>query len=259
MLRQSSDLILVGVAALVGAALILIAPGIAALRILSALLLLLVLPGYALSAALLPGRFLDLPQRALFALGLSLSLTVLVGLVLNQLHVPLYLNTWVMVLVGISIGLAFVAAWRRRSAAAYVPNSASPFKFRPSWREAVLLGLAVFVTGAAMQLARLPTPNSIVSGYTLLWMVPAQDGTHQLRLGLDSREFDTTRYNLEVLDNGRLVQGWSDVELKPGGSWQHSIELSAAPEISSTIEARLYRSDQPDQVYRRVALSQGEQ
>jgi hypothetical protein len=123
----------------------------------------------------------------------------------------------------------------------------------------MLMGLAVLATGAAMQLDRLPTPNPAVSGYTLLWMVPANDGSNQLRVGVDSKEFDTTRYNVQLFDNGRLLERWPDLELEPGGSWQTSIELAASPAVTSTIEARLYRSDDPEQVYRRVSFVHGEQ
>ncbi len=257
MLRQLNDLLIVVAVACLSAVVIVLAPGLPVLRAVCSILLVLVLPGYALAAALLPGRFLDLPQRILFSLGLSLVVAVLTGLILNQLNQPLQLNTWDVVLAVFTIIMALVAAWRKRSLGAQ-PAAGYPYRFRPSWREGLLLVLALLVAGAALQLARLPTSNPSVSGYTMLWIVPASDGTNQVRVGVDSQEFTPTRYNLQVLNNGRLLQQWTDVAVEPGNTWQTSIGITTTAPLTNTIEARLYRSDQPDQVYRHVSLVRGE-
>ncbi|CAG0927117.1 hypothetical protein TFLX_00362 [Thermoflexales bacterium] len=258
MLRQLNDLILVVGVAILAVVVLLAMPGVLPLRILCAVLLVLILPGYALTAAFFPGHFLDIPQRVLFSLGLSLAVTALVGLSLHVLKQSLQLTSWSLALGGVTLAAALLAAWRRRSLVqpVYSPDT---FRFKPNVREGVLLGLALFVTGAALQLARVPTPNPNVSGYTLLWMVPAENGSNQLRVGVDSKEFDITRYNVQLFDNGRLLERWPDLELEPGGSWQTAIELAATPAVTSTIEARLYRSDAPEQVYRRVRFVRGEQ
>ena len=257
MLRQLNDLLIVVAVACLSAVLIVLAPGIPILRAVCSVLLLLVLPGYALAAALLPGRYLDLPQRVLFSLGLSLVVTILSGLILNQLNQPLQLNTWDIVLAVFTVSMAFVAAWRRRSLGSQ-PAAGYPDRFRLSWREGVLLVLALLVSGAALQLATLPMSNPSVRGYTMLWMVPAGDGTNQVRVGVDSQEFTPTSYNLQVLSNGRLLQQWTDVAVEPGNTWQTSIGITTTAPLTDTIEARLYRSDQPNQVYRDVSLVRGE-
>ncbi len=256
MLRQLNDLFLVICAVILDAVVLLVMPGVMPLRILCAILLVLVLPGYALAAALFPGRFLDIPQRVLFSLGLSLSLAVLIGLILYLLNQPLQLNTWSLALALVTLVAAVVAAWRRRSGIPAMSRQET-FRFRPNLREGVLLGLALFVAGAALQLARVPTPDPEVSGYTLLWIVPAQDQPNQLRLGVDSKEFDTTHYNVQLFDNGRLLEQWPNLALESGGSWQTTIEMSATSTITDTIEARLYRSDAPEQVYRHVSFVRG--
>jgi hypothetical protein len=150
-IRLPADLQVTAAAAVV-CALALLAP-LAPVRVTAGLLLVLVLPGYALTAALLPRRSLGRPELALCALGLSLAVAALGGLLLNfagHLSRP----AWDILLVAVTVGGCAIA--RRRGLS---PRGLSrPELSRPelSTRNAVALLLAaatVAVTGLALAIA----------------------------------------------------------------------------------------------------------
>jgi hypothetical protein len=105
----------------------------------------------------------------------------------------------------------------------------------------------------------MPTPPSGVSGYTLLWMVPAGDGNaNDFRLGVNSQEFEAATYRLQVNVGGRPLREWPELKLAPGDSWESPIGLPSDRAGAGSVEAVLYRSDDPGTVYRRVELRLGE-
>lgn len=258
MQRQSSDLIAVTLVAVLSAALILITTTIPILRLVCALPLVLVLPGYAITAACFPTRSLGLAERLLFSLGLSLVVTALAGLALNGSPWGLQAGSWTCVLLGIVVGASAIAWWRRkRNVSAAIASADGHFKL--NFHAGLLLGLSVLVTGAAVGLAKIPAPPNNVSGYTLLWMIPAGDGNaNDFRLGVTSDEFATTTYHLQVMAGGRLIFEQPKLQLAPGAAWTTRIGLPSDPASSGSVEAVLYRLDNPSVVYRHVKLQRGE-
>lgn len=75
--------------------------------------LVLFLPGYSLIEALYPKRELDELTRLALSIGLSLALTVFVGLVLNYTPWEIRLVPIVVSLSGLTLVLLFVALYRR--------------------------------------------------------------------------------------------------------------------------------------------------
>src|SRR5260370_40182737 len=99
--HRSTDIFAVVAITLVAAVLaLLVPPDIALIRILT-LPLVLVLPGYALTAALLPNRSLGGEERLMFSLGLSLAAVVLGGL-------PLYWTPMGLLALSLEVLLALV-------------------------------------------------------------------------------------------------------------------------------------------------------
>jgi uncharacterized membrane protein len=258
MLRRPSDLVLVTAIAVLSGGLTLLAPAVPFVRLVCALPLVLILPGYALTAAFFPMRALDMPVRVLFSLGLSLAVAALGGLALHWMSVSLQVGTWVGMLVGMVV-VASVVAWVRRRPNPSLSPSPVTTHFRLSRRDALLLGLAILVTGAAVELTQLPVSPNGVSGYTVLWMIPAGDGNpSDFRLGVNSDEFTATTYRLQVTANGHTLREWPELKLAPGDSWEASITLSSDPTSVGPVEAFLYRSDDPATIYRQVKLQLGE-
>ena len=207
-----------------------------------------------MSAALFPRRFFGLPERLLLNLALSIIIVALSGLVLHWLGWSLQAGTWAIVLSGLTVCASAIAWWRRRRDHA-VGDPLPKLHFNLSRRDSVLLGLAILVAVAAIGLARLPMPPMGVAGYTLLWMIPAGDGNaNDYRLGVNSMEFSPAGYRLQVLLDGQVVREWPEIQLAPGESWETQIVLQSGRAGAGSIEATLYRMDNPDVVYRHVKL-----
>src|SRR5258708_16677585 len=106
------------------------------LRTLLVLPFLLVLPGYALTAALFPNQ-IGLAERLLLTLALSISVTVVSGLLLNLTAWGLQGTTWIVWLGGITIAACMLALARRQryltpnlavnpgASAAWLPSAAT--------------------------------------------------------------------------------------------------------------------------------------
>jgi uncharacterized membrane protein len=245
------------VSAGLSAILAMVIPANSIVRLIGALPLVLFLPGYAITAALFPPRSLGILERLLFSLGLSVSVTALAGLVLNLTPWGLQTSTWAMALAGIVL-LASIIAWRRRRDAAIISVPVD-LKFKLRFRDGLLLSLAVVITGTAIGLSRLPVAPNNVAGYTELWMIPAETGNStDFRLGITSAEFTETRYRLQVSAGDQVVQAWPELNLKPGEAWETTIGLQSNQVVTGTIEAALYRLDDPATIYRHVKVWRGQ-
>jgi Protein of unknown function (DUF1616) len=113
MIRESLDLLCIML--IVAGEFILVGSWIASgpVNIVFGVLLALVLPGYALSAAVFRMRSVRTAERAALTLGISLSVAVLGGLVLDALPSGLETQTWLFLLGGVTVIASVVALWRR--------------------------------------------------------------------------------------------------------------------------------------------------
>ena len=113
MVRESLDLLCIML--IVAGEFILVGSGIASgpVNIVFGVLLALVLPGYAPSAAVFRMRSVRTAERAALTLGISLSVAVLGGLVLDALPSGLETQTWLFLLGGVTVIASMIALWRR--------------------------------------------------------------------------------------------------------------------------------------------------
>lgn len=219
------------------------------LRVALTLPLVLVLPGYALVAALLPWQALELAERLLLSVGTSLALTIGGGLLLNLQPWGLRTGSWALLLGGITVGAALVALRRRRSLPATAPG-ARPAPGLLGWRQGAMLLLSLGLVGMAFAIARTPAPPQGLLGYSMLWMLPEGSEGREVQLGIRSQEFTTVRYRLAVSAGGAQLGAWEPVELDPGEDWDATLALPQGLDRGTDIVARLYRLDAPDRVYR---------
>lgn len=63
-----------------------------------------------------------------------------------------------------------------------------------------------------------------------------------------------TNYKLQLTMNQQLVHEWPVITLKPNTEWDGRLALTPQQLNSATIEAKLYRLDQPATIYRQVVL-----
>jgi hypothetical protein len=245
------------VTAVLSAVLIMVVPAGSIIRLICALPLVFFLPGYAITAALLPSRSLGKAERLLFSLGVSIAVTALSGLVLNWTAWGVQTSTWAITLTTIVL-LASAIAWLRRRQDAVDTARLIERHFKLRFRDGLFVGLAVLVTGAAVGLTQLPVAPNGVAGYTSLWMIPANPGnSNDFRLGINSEEFTDTHYRLQISIGDQVVQEWPDLSLKPGEKWETEIKLQSDLVGSGPIVADLYKLNDPGTIYRHVKLWRG--
>jgi uncharacterized membrane protein len=267
MIRKSLDLVLVCTLALAALTLALLGASSPVLRLLFGLPLVLVLPGYAVTAAIFPRRSLGGADRALFTLGMSLSTVILCGFVLNRTPWGLRPESWAVMLSDVTLGGGLIAFTRRQliptrpgnGARDEQPHTAMSIavarqRIGLSGGQSLLFGLAIAVFAGAMLLARgeaalRPDPNVMQ-----LWMLPDdQAAPHTLRVGVNSVGLAGT-YRLDIQRGGYTIHEWPALTITPGQTWQALLTLEGQQPGSGPFEACLYRSEEPNIVYRRVAL-----
>jgi uncharacterized membrane protein len=264
MSRANLDLKLAALAAVEG---LVVATAVdqTAARVVPAILLALVAPGYALSVALLP-QARDGYERLLLALGLSVCVIVIGGLILDLTPWGLTSLSWGISLAAFTLAACALAQRRRSAAAAEPAADATPKESLPpaARRRALaassiaVAAVAAMVVGAVL-IARLPSSSAHVNGFTALWAVPVKQSEASFSIGIRSDEVRTTSYRL-VASAGQRVVLRRNVTLRPGEEWLANGRFVRAAPAGAVKELKvlLYRDDRPKVVYRRVHLTFGE-
>jgi uncharacterized membrane protein len=250
-LRQHRDLELTAAAAVL-CAVVAVAVPVEAISILAAVPLILVLPGYAVTAAAFGSRRLPGPQLLALSLGTSLSVLVLGSLLLNYVPGGVREASWAPLLVVLVLAACEAAARRREGPSEWTGLPALPRLSGSNRLLALGAGVAVL---AALVLAWTVLPAKHALGYTQLWMLPtvSQDQPG-MRIGVVSQEQDPVSYEvvLESAQSRSVVL--SGLVLKPGDSRVINVPIvpSKATAPGKRLTAYLYRSDRLQVPYRRV-------
>jgi hypothetical protein len=228
-----------------------------------AILLVLILPGYALTMALLPGvDKWDRSERVLMSLGLSLAATALGGFAINGLPAGLDRSLWLIVLASLTLTACATAFWRRQLAHRNETEPADAMRHRPESEPSPALGVRVGSAAAyglaalCVLTAFLLTNQSVVAqrqpSFTQLWMLPSEQAeANEIRIGVHSLQPDVLRYAVRVQSEGWLLLERQSIELRSGEIWQSTVQLPSGP-LAGPVEAELYRLDAPETVYRRA-------
>ena len=260
MIRKSLDLAFVCAFALTALAITMLGVTTPALRLLFGLPLALVLPGYALTAALFPRRSLDRTDQALFTLSLSLSTVILCGFVLNRTPWGLRPESWAAALSDVTLGGSLIAFARRHLIPA---GEASVARAEPATRprlslsggQGLLFGLAIAVIAGGILLARGEAALQPAPDVVQLWMLPGDTAASPtLRVGLNSVGQAAGDFRLQIERGGYIIHEWPSLNIVPGQQWQQTLSLHGPQPGSGPFEARLYRAEEPNVMYRRVAL-----
>lgn len=240
-----TDLVLAAGLGLLAAVLVAAVPhDVIAVRAPAMLVLVLLLPGYALTAAIFRAADARPAERVLLAVGLSIAATILCGLVLDLFGVRLNAPAWAASLGAVTIIAALVGQHRgnARTLGSLAPGLSGP--------ETAALACAVLLAGAAgtLGLTTLDAPEE-TDGTSALFLVPAASDV--VRFGVRSDELRTTDYLLDVRVDGRSPQRLGPFRLRPGETWRRS--LSTGPG-SPRVDAVLRLAGSPQREYRRVAL-----
>jgi len=233
---------------------LLVPPGVVLIRI-SALPLVLVLPGYALTCALFHNRSLGVAERLVYSLGLSLVVVILGGLVLNLTQFGLRASSWAVLLAGITLGASAVALVRRRGQSTPAPGWLRAGNVGLTWRQGLLLGLAATIACGAVAVSVVGAERQSYAGFTQLWILQAggSNAGTVVRLGVRNKESTAVEYRLDVNVDGKLVKEWPAIDLEQNGQWEATLVLPPTGSATS-VEADLYRTDAPAAIYRHVVL-----
>ena len=241
----------VGVAAAACALVVVFGSFLGPLRILFALALVLILPGYALVRLLFAGQPLDGPRTAVFACGLSIATTILVTLVLNVVPGGVRSWTWAFSLALVTCAASAVAAERANGLRGLVP---SQLRSAVNRRDVVLILLACAVLGATIGLATTPLGAANARGYTAMWLERGSSaGKPAVRITIASVERRRTSYRVAVEVGGNVRRTIRNIELRPGEQRVLSFPVhSKARRVR--VKALLFRAKAPLVVYRRTTL-----
>lgn len=256
-IRKHSDLVLV--AAL--AALVLVVRAVAgsatAITVVPAALLVLVLPGYALSAFALPGAAANALERCALSLGVSLAVAALLGLILHLTPWGLTAGSWTVALVAVTWLGCILALFRRQAANSEVTLSPTPARFSLDTRSATMIGAAALVCGAALYVSSRPPSELASQGYTLLWAIPDAGGVPVVHVGIQNFDTGPRQYRLNAAWGDQSVQQWN-VQLDVNSTWRADLDLSnQPPHLAEDLQVSLYSADDPNTPIRQTTLRTG--
>jgi uncharacterized membrane protein len=222
-------------------------------RLIFALPLVLVLPGYTLTRALFSDNSLNITVRFALSIGLSLALSILGGLVLNGIPRGLDATTWVIWLGGITI-IASLVAWIRNRAQNSVPLNLMS-SIGVDAHHVLLFGMTVVLVIVAVFYARRGAMQQLTTDFTQLWILPAENGDPNVVLvGITNMESSSVEYHIQVEVQGSLVADWPNIKLEPGKKWETSVLLPPQQSEEEIIKAFLFGTNSPGEVYRQVHI-----
>lgn len=219
-------------------------------RLVAALPLTLLLPGYAIVAAAFGSQELAPPKRLVLSVGISLMVLALGAFVLNIFPFGLRTWSWALLLVLVVVGAARGAALRRgpvrrqRQRMRVLPA-------RPTASSIVIASLALVIAIAALALAQKPLPAKHAVGNTALWMLPTDSEEDAVEIGVVSNQHHPTSYRL-VVSLGKYQSQTYPVRMDPGEERTYEVDVPPRAAGRTHVVASLYRTKRPGHVYRRV-------
>jgi hypothetical protein len=228
-----------------------IEPVIVYVRIVFALLLVMVLPGYAVFKALLPGEA-DTITQAVYSVGLSPAIALISGLILHW-TVGLYANHWILLLSGITLVASLFAFVRVVLHQPLIPEPDITAPSEINWRQIVTFGMGIVVAAVAVNMAH----TSAVAQdeqvqFTQLWTYKDK-ASGMIKIGLRNGEGQPMSYRVMAFDDGITLLGRWTPTVEPDATWE--LKLSIPPTIdTNTVRVMLYREDYPTEIYRHTKL-----
>ena len=239
--------------------------------VLCGLPLIFIVPGYTLTEALFVLKPTDgsarttilrpfgNADRIILSLGLSLSLVIINGLLLNILPLGLARPSWVISLAVLSTLFSLIALYRRRGTSTGLPQQAAPRLFRFTFYDTLLFLLALVTIVAAFQYTWLTAQQQQQQmTFTQFWMVQSKQVNHTctVLVGIQSFEASTANYKVILTANEVPLYTWSPVTLAPKQQWLESVNINPGDaESGASIDAQLYRLDRPGIIYREAHLA----
>jgi uncharacterized membrane protein len=236
-------------------------PWLSALRVAIVFVFVLLAPGYALSAILFPKRAdIDVVERIVISIGLSIAAMSLVALVLNY-------TLWGISVVPMTFGLSSLtllalggAFLRRRftnpTQRFVSPENLATFQGSVQWLLGLVLAVAALITTVELLRPRETSTEFYVLGSEgrlesyPLELRPGQ--TFSVTLGVNNYEGSAVTFTIRIPlgDEEKIV---TVPALENGKGWEQTIELSVPAVDQEPLTFYLYK-EQDQQPYRSVQL-----
>jgi uncharacterized membrane protein len=223
----------------------------------------LVLPGYALAAAVSPPGTLSRSERVLYVVVLSVSAAALGGLVW-QFAFDLGREVWPLLLASITLAGCAIAQ-RRRTRQTPIRKRNRPQSPRASRERSrlsrlelptaliALIGIAAAIAAIVIAVDGLQDQRA-ESNFSALWVVPPKPSSSAVEVGILNHQSSAHEYRLEVESRGRKIQNWQG---RIGARGRKRVLLGAASVPSGTqLAISLYRDGV---LYRRTELQTGDE
>lgn len=242
--RSSLDLAVTMALAVLGLFVALI-PADVWLRVVVVAPMVLVLPGYAITAIFFFPQTLPASERLVYTIALSLAITAFTGVVV-QLALGLDRIVWAIVLPLVILAATWAALARReRNGVEWTPPQAPlTLYLKPAAPIAIALAIAIWSIAIASHGAREEREDI---HFTQLWALPKGQG--KVVIGVSNEEGALASYRLRILSDGDML---ASRRLRLADGHSRRVLLSTPP-ISSErpLKVLLLRNGE---VYRRVLL-----
>jgi uncharacterized membrane protein len=223
--------------------------------------LVFILPGYVLTEVLWSKRSSDAARTLLLSLGLSVSISIVTGLVLNLFPSGLQATTWAVSLGFFTTVFSLLAFFLRRGG---LPVSAAKHPNVSHHQRTLLFNIYQYVLiVAAVMVIALTFVYSVESatqqphaGFTQFWILPGDQSSTScsVRLGVRSFEKTPVTYRITVSVNNIQLPAFPSLNLSPQKEWNLIVPVTPGAAGTAHIQAQLYRMVDPHQVYRQVNL-----
>lgn len=255
MRQRNKDLLLILIIAIVNMVWAYLPTHFVIIGIVLALPLMFLAPGYLLIEILSQKREHDGTTYLLLSIGLSLSIDILCGFLLNFIPAGLTPTTWGIFLAALTMACALLCMVRRRRWQIPVDQRQ---KDLPTRYEFLLLTVIVYLVIFAFIYTTSNIENQKNQGSTQFWLLLDNHQSHDcaVLLGIESNQAATTTYQVEVKENNQYAAHWSSITLASQQKWQERlpIAINHAQTPPLQIEADLYRQQEPASVYRTAQL-----
>ena len=226
-------------------------------RILTAVPFVFICPGYALLQAIFRRPFEGGLMSLMLVVGISISLAVLGGILLNLTPWGLQSVSWILLISMFTVGCVLLGLIRRvqKQPVEMSVQDRSPFRL-PHPVSVLFAAVSIVFAIGALWIAR-DGAFAQHSAYTRLWI---NGDNNAFQVSIQSHETTEVDFNVEVKIGNTVIQEWPDVQMLPGVTWNSQMTLSkklrdiAASMDHPYISAALYRLEAPDILYRYVTL-----
>ena len=259
MQRNTFDIYLAVFGGLGAVALVLLHLNTGLIGIAIGLILVFLAPGYIVSMALFPQSNWSATERVILTLGISLAISVLGGIILYPLKIPLLPENWAFFYGSIILSIGIIAIIRRsKSYPARRKTDRAPAShahLMPRLWQMALFGLSALIFIGAMVLVQSVAKYYPNTEIVQLWLLPAENSpSPSIRLGVMVNESAPAEYSLWLQRGGYIVKTWPHIRLTPGERWETTVQVNPNMLGTGPLEAYLYRYDQPTIPYRHVLL-----